>query len=114
MQYYYNITILQYYNITIQKSFFVKFGCIFHYLGKTFQLTYSEWNQKIQANFEAKFWVPSDVCKETNKLVNRAGIYKDSFGATQFWADYQLRCNFPIAMVVVSSYYTLCGVSEVS
>lgn len=74
--------------------------------GKTFQLTFSEWNQKIQANFESKFWIPADICKETNKLVNRAGIYKDSVGATQFWADFQLRCNFPIAMVVAPELFT--------
>lgn len=79
---------------------------IFFCAGKTFQLTFSEWNQKIQANFESKFWIPADICKETNKLVNRAGIYKDSVGATQFWADFQLRCNFPIAMVVVSGCFT--------
>lgn len=77
-----------------------------HDEGKTFRLTFTEWNQKILNNFESKFWVPPDICKKTNKLVNRAGIYKDSVGASQFWADFQLRCNFPIAMVVAPELFT--------
>ena len=65
-------------------------------------MSYKEWDAKLQANFEKKFWIPQDADKTKDELINQRGIYKDSVGATQFWADYQLRPNFPIAMVVVS------------
>lgn len=60
--------------------------------------TYREWADKIKANFEKNFYVGND----DGPLVNKKGIYKDTVGASQPWTDFQLRCNFPIAMVAVS------------
>lgn len=60
-----------------------------------------KWADLIQANFEKEFYVTSDM----GPLVNKLGIYKDSVGATQAWADFQLRCNFPITMVAVSYFF---------
>ncbi|XP_038048621.1 glycogen debranching enzyme-like [Patiria miniata] len=74
--------------------------------GKLTQMSYKEWDAKLQANFEKNFWIAPDANKETNELINRRGIYKDSVGATQFWADYQLRPNYPIAMVVAPELFT--------
>ena len=43
------------------------------------------------------------------ELINKRGIYKDSFFAKPFYADFQLRPNFFVAMAVVSfSTNSLC------
>lgn len=76
---------------------------IFTYLlGQTTTWTYKEWANRIAEHFEKCFFVT-----ETEKapLANRKNIYKDSFGASQKWTDYQLRCNFPISMVVAPELF---------
>lgn len=79
--------------------------CLF-LLGSKTTWTFADWDARIAANFEKQFWVPlvADPNEPKNNLVHRRGIYKDSVNATQPWADYQLRCNFPIAIVVVSIF----------
>lgn len=76
---------------------------------------YEEWDARIQNNFESQFWVHSSPApgEERPDLVNRRGIYKDSVGATQPWTDYQLRPNFPIAMVAVSFYFISSPIKEI-
>lgn len=76
-----------------------------HLAGKEETLTYDEWNRKIQGHFERLFFVsenPADPNEKHPELVHKRGIYKDSYGASSPWCDYQLRPNFTIAMVVVS------------
>lgn len=69
--------------------------------GNEINWTYSFWAQQIQSNFERCFWISPDGANEKRPdLVNRKGIFKDIFGATKQWPDYQLRCNFPIALTV--------------
>ncbi|XP_035993698.1 glycogen debranching enzyme isoform X1 [Fundulus heteroclitus] len=73
-------------------------------------ISYSEWNQQIQQSFEAAFWVsgdPHDPNEKNPDLVHKKGIYKDSYGASSPWCDYQLRPNFTIAMVVAPELFTL-------
>ena len=72
--------------------------------GNEINWTYSFWAQQLQSSFERHFWVSPDKSANSNpELVNKTGIYKDSVGATNLWPDYQLRCNFPIALTVVSN-----------
>lgn len=73
--------------------------------GKEVFISYSQWDQQLQQSFEAGFWVsgdPHDPNEKHPDLVHKKGIYKDSYGASSPWCDYQLRPNFTIAMVVVS------------
>ncbi|XP_019812558.2 glycogen debranching enzyme [Bos indicus] len=86
----------------------------YHYVtvkrhGKLVRVSYDEWNRKIQENFEKLFYVsedPSDVSEKHPNLVHKRGIYKDSYGASSPWCDYQLRPNFTIAMVVAPELFT--------
>lgn len=74
--------------------------------GKEVFISYSQWNQQLQKSFEAGFWVsgdPKDPNEKHPDLVHKKGIYKDSYGASSPWCDYQLRPNFTIAMVVVGA-----------
>ncbi|XP_037601329.1 glycogen debranching enzyme isoform X4 [Cebus imitator] len=77
--------------------------------GKVIKVSYDEWNRKIQDNFEKLFHVsedPSDLNEKHPNLVHKRGIYKDSYGASSPWCDYQLRPNFTIAMVVAPELFT--------
>jgi len=64
-----------------------------------------EWEDRIGNNFEARFFVEGKESANERRpeLVHRVGIFKDVVGASQEWTDYQLRCNFPIALVVVGN-----------
>jgi glycogen debranching enzyme len=66
--------------------------------------TYDEWARQIDRNFERHFWInvdPEPTAEPHPELINRRGIYKDSYMASKPWADYQLRPNFVVAMAVV-------------
>ncbi|KAK5918827.1 hypothetical protein CgunFtcFv8_022774 [Champsocephalus gunnari] len=92
------------------KGVFPYDGAKVHRDGKEEFLSYSQWNQQLQQTFEAGFWVsgdPGDPNEKHADLVHKKGIYKDSYGASDAWCDYQLRPNFTIAMVVAPELFTV-------
>lgn len=84
-------------------------------LGQEVFFSYSQWDQQLQQTFEPSFWVsgdPQDPNERHPELVHKKHIYKDSYGASSPWCDYQLRPNFTIAMVVVSGVWIFCNFSD--
>lgn len=77
---------------------------LFKLVGQKTKWTYEEWANRLSANFEKHFFVGE---YDQHTLINKRGIYKDTLNSSQPWTDFQLRCNFPIAMVAVSTghYY---------
>ena len=93
-----------------------EFGTLVHILttvdGKKRLVTYTEWSDLLQKSFEKVYYVPTDPSKDgeydiNSSLVNRRGIYKDVYGTPKDreWSDYQLRCNFPLAMIVAPELF---------
>lgn len=81
--------------------------------GKERFVSYKEWNDLVQQNFERVYYVPADPSEDSKyavdpSLIARRGIYKDVYGtpAGRARADYQLRGNFPIAMAVAPELFT--------
>lgn len=73
-------------------------------------VSFADWAAKIKANFEKCYYVPveakEDVKYEVNsQVVHRRGIYKDLYRSGKEYEDYQLRCNFPIAMTVAPDLF---------
>ncbi|KAI8815426.1 glucanotransferase domain of glycogen debranching enzyme-domain-containing protein [Cladochytrium replicatum] len=74
-------------------------------------VTYKEWNDMIQQSFERYFYVPIDKSQDSfynikPSLVNRRGIYKDVLGSSLEYADYQLRPNMYVTMVLAPELFT--------
>ncbi|CAH0555446.1 unnamed protein product [Brassicogethes aeneus] len=78
-----------------------------HKNGSKTTWSYYEWAGKIKANFEKYFWVNTAPVEGEIRpdLINKRGIYKDCYGASQDWTDFQLRCNVPVAMCVAPEIF---------
>lgn len=73
-------------------------------------VTLADWAGRIKDNFERCYFVPvspkDDSKHDVNPaIINRRGIYKDLYKSGKEFEDYQLRCNFPIAMTVAPSLF---------
>lgn len=73
-------------------------------------ITFTEWADKIKANFEKCYYVPVDSADDSKydvnpAVLNRRGIYKDLYRSGKEYEDYQLRANFPIAMTVAPDLF---------
>ena len=75
-------------------------------------VTYKEWADLLQANFEKCYYVPKNPNEDVkyninSSLVSRRGVYKDVYGTPKDreYSDYQLRPNFPVAMCVAPELF---------
>ncbi|RCN32381.1 glycogen debranching enzyme, partial [Ancylostoma caninum] len=57
--------------------------------------TWSQWAEKIKENFEKNFYVDEN---HDGQYVNRRNMVKDTVDSSLGYTDYQLRCNFAIAL----------------
>ncbi|KAH3671298.1 hypothetical protein OGAPHI_000521 [Ogataea philodendri] len=75
------------------------------------RVTFEQWNDLLQNNFERCFYIPEDSSKDSEfeinpNIVNRRGIYKDLYKSGKEYEDYQLRGNFPMAIAVAPELFT--------
>lgn len=73
--------------------------------------SWSDWELRLQSNFEKCFYIPRDPRQDTQyrltrQYISRRGIYKDTYKSAQKFTDYQLRPNLCIAMVVAPELFT--------
>ncbi|KAJ2939605.1 hypothetical protein O0L34_g14322 [Tuta absoluta] len=78
-----------------------------HQDGSSTTWTWSQWTDRLRKSFERHFWIPAEPSAVDDRpdLIHRRAIYKDTVGASRPWADYQLRCNYVIAMVVAPELF---------
>jgi glycogen debranching enzyme len=74
-------------------------------------ISFVAWADRIKANFEKCYWIPTDPKEDVEddvdpRIINRRGIYKDLYRSGKEYEDYQLRPNFAIAMVVAPDLFT--------
>lgn len=73
-------------------------------------VSFRDWAAKIRDNFERCYYVPENASEDSkydvnSSVVNRRGIYKDTYKCSKEYRDYQLRPNFPIAMTVAPDLF---------
>jgi glycogen debranching enzyme len=74
-------------------------------------ITFTDWAALIKDNFERCYYVPASPSQDSKynvdpAIINRRGIYKDLYLSGKPYEDYQLRPNFPIAMICAPDLFT--------
>jgi len=74
------------------------------------EITFEAWAKLIKDNFERCYYIPENPDDDHKYVVkpdtvNRRGIYKDLFGGSKVYEDYQLRPNYAIAMTVAPDIF---------
>jgi len=74
------------------------------------EISFQDWAALIKDNFERCYFVPVSSSEDKDYdvnpvVVNRRGIYKDLYRSGKEYEDYQLRCNFPIAMTAAPELF---------
>jgi len=86
--------------------------------GETVSLEH--WEELLEKNFERCYYIPDDSSARTAdgkpydvdwEIVNRTGIYKDLYRSGKPYEDYQLRANFPIAVLAAPELF---GIDKIS
>ncbi|KAK5982124.1 hypothetical protein GCK32_003796 [Trichostrongylus colubriformis] len=62
--------------------------------------TWSDWATKINKNFEEHFFIDEN---QSGQFVNQKNILKDTVGSCLEFTDYQLRCNYVVALATAPS-----------
>ncbi|GMR35805.1 hypothetical protein PMAYCL1PPCAC_06000, partial [Pristionchus mayeri] len=65
--------------------------------GDDCSISYGEWAGLIERSFESNYYVDEQT---EGPFVNCRRIVKDTVGSSAGYTDFQLRCNFPIALTV--------------
>lgn len=74
------------------------------------QLSYKEWNDRLQRSFSKHFYIPANPAVDAQyviqpNLVHRRGIFKDVTRCSTQYCEYQLRPNMCIAMTVAPELF---------
>ena len=75
------------------------------------EVSFKDWAKLVKENFERCYYVPTSKEEDADfdvdpKIINRRGIYKDLYRSGKPYEDYQLRPNFPVAMVAAPELFT--------
>jgi glycogen debranching enzyme len=74
------------------------------------EVSFKDWDALVQKSFEKYFYIPKDKAEYPKytvnpDLVSRPGSYKDVYKCSKEYSDYELRPNFPVAMVVAPELF---------
>ena len=78
--------------------------------GKKTEVSFQQWNDLLQENFERCYYIPSTPEEDSKydvdpNIINRRGIYKDLYRSGKPYEDYQLRAQVAMAMTVAPELF---------